>query len=173
MEFIGYHGTSTKKARAILNGDFYTPSKMGWLGTGIYFFDDNPELASSFAKYKHGINISILKCKVDVEESKVIDVTDPLGRGTKEFHKERHDFIEAFKGSKIDIVCKNGEFDKKVFERLCVNKGYELVRANTYTYSSMDHELRMSSHVPNGTELCLRNKSKITEKSEIHLDYAI
>lgn len=49
--FIGYHGTSSVFAEKILQTNFLIDHiKVGWLGTGIYLFEENQELARSWAK---------------------------------------------------------------------------------------------------------------------------
>ncbi|MGR5962901.1 hypothetical protein ACT7DN_26815 [Bacillus paranthracis] len=55
MELIGYHGTSKEIAANILKSDFNSNSKVGWLGTGTYFFEEDPQMAHMWAKDKKKI----------------------------------------------------------------------------------------------------------------------
>lgn len=50
-EFMGYHGTSRKNVRLIKKTGF-NESNTGWLGTGVYFFEEDFELALKWAKKK-------------------------------------------------------------------------------------------------------------------------
>ena len=51
--FIGHHGTSALKAKKIDNEGFKENDKIGWLGKGTYFFENNKELAFKWGKRRY------------------------------------------------------------------------------------------------------------------------
>lgn len=48
VQFIGHHGTSLRIAECIMERNFIIrPGKVGWLGTGVYFFEEEVLLAEN------------------------------------------------------------------------------------------------------------------------------
>lgn len=139
--------------------------KVGWLGTGIYFFEDNKSMAENFALRMFGKEIGVLKCEIDVPDAQVFDVTNPLGESNKRFHAYRKELIKEAVNKKLNITARDKqEFDGKVFNMLCIRYKYKLVRNYTYTYQEEDKRDSMFSRVANGIELCVREKDFITQK---------
>ena len=173
MEFIGYHGTTMKSANRILKGNFYTPTHQGWLGCGTYFFEGNLLLAKEFARCRHKTNeIAVIKC--DIKSNLVLDLTVPSGDGVKKFHQTRAELLEACRTNCLNVKAKNfKDFAASVIESLCKRENYDLVRANTYTYTQADRILQITSHVPNGTELCVKKRSSILRKTNVPLEYIV
>jgi hypothetical protein len=170
LNFIGYHGTGKNNAKNILRTNFKVDfTKVGWLGTGIYFFHEGKELAEYWASRKFA-NYDVFRCEIEVPEEKVFDVTDPLGYNNQLFHAIRKELINnQIQLNKIDIIVKNKEdLDGKVYNLICKKKGYQLVRAATYTYNEEDREYGLFSRVPNGVELCLKNPSYVKTKNSIY-----
>ena len=166
--YMGYHGTSTAHANRIMQTNFLINyQKVGWLGSGVYLFDENQEMAQSWAKYKYPENDkNIICCKIEVDEEKVFDVIDPLGEHNKFFHAIRKQLIEQeLKKRNIEVKAKNTkDFDGKTYNFICKAKGFELVRAATYTFQPYDRKHFLNSRVPNGVELCVKDLHIIKNK---------
>lgn len=79
--FVGYHGTTLESASQILNGrSFRFAERDGlWLGRGVYFFEDGPEHARSWAQ-----NVAAERSsqpaviEVVIEADYIIDLSDKL-----------------------------------------------------------------------------------------------
>lgn len=75
---IGFHGTTYENAQALARREFrpLKERKSKWLGPGLYFFQDNFELASTYADkvcQKEGGSPGIFRAEIDI--SKCLDVT--------------------------------------------------------------------------------------------------
>lgn len=165
-EFIGYHGTSHQNAKDIeQNGFLLSPA--GWLGMGIYFFQENKELARLWAtKNNKGSRVEVLERTIKVEENKVFDMADVLGQDNILFHKLRLDLVN--KSKEVGIRC---NFDKDKLEeqirkietaiinKICSDSGYEVVRSATFTKSGCN--LDVWSVCPNGIEICVKDSRYI------------
>ena len=80
VEFTGYHGTDLNSGTEIHDCQCFREShgEDEWLGRGIYFFVRNAFFAEWWAKdYKHFTQYMILETKIDAEEDKILDVSDP------------------------------------------------------------------------------------------------
>lgn len=109
--------------------------------------------------------VKVLSCEICVPTKEVFDVTDPSGEGAKTFHKTKDEFFLLLGVHKVNVFAKNGEdSDGKILNMICAKEGYAMVRANTYTYTEMARNCRISSRISNGTELCLRNNAYIKER---------
>ncbi|WP_117017275.1 hypothetical protein [Aeribacillus pallidus] len=166
--FIGYHGTSSVFAEKILRTNFIVDhTKVGWLGTGIYLFEENQELARSWANYKYSNSKKgVIRCEIEIAEEEVFDVVDPLGEHNKFFHAVRKQLIEQeIKKRNLQLRAKNRkDFDGKTYNFICKAKGFKLVRAATYTYQDYDRIFGWNSRVPNGVELCVKDINCIKNK---------
>ncbi|GGD22924.1 hypothetical protein [Pontibacillus salipaludis] len=166
-KFIGYHGTIKDKADKIKRTNFTVNFKhVGWLGTGVYFFDEDYDLALDYAKRVHKGRITkVLRGELDVPPGEVFDCTDDNYK--KAFHKYREklqkDLIEKHN---VNLkVGNSNDFDGKVYNFIYRKKGYTLFRAETYTFSEVDDNYGFPpSRVPNGIELCLKQPRYIIKK---------
>lgn len=161
--FLAHHGTSLKDAKNIdRNGFINTTGRVGWLGTGAYFFWDDYELAIQWAKYryKHEAN-AVIKCNINVSDEQAFDLRDPKSDANKKFHAMRKEMILKAKIERLNIKANDKkDFDGKLINIICKKDNYLIVIAHTYTYNEEDRELSMGSRFPNGIELCLRYTKK-------------
>lgn len=163
--FIGYHGTSKVRISRVKTINFFinsTPGKMGWLGKGAYFFEDNPSLAEYWANYKYNGNpITVLQCQLEADEGTTFDISNPNNQDSKDFHEAREELIQLIIEQKLNLDEQKKQFDGKVIDYICKIRGILLVRAFTYTYRENDRRYGLSSRVPNGIELCAKNATVI------------
>lgn len=168
IEYIGYHATSTAIAK-IINAEGFIPSKSGWLGKGVYFFQDDKELASVYGQRRYKCQrIEIIKKNIRAPKNSVLDISDPLGKHYKMFSDEKVNLIKEAekKGYRLysDTISK---YEITVLEELCKQKGFSLVRACTYTYQQYDERYGSRSNFPNGIELCVKDLSYIISNEEV------
>jgi transposase-like protein len=65
----------------------------------------------------------------------------------------------------LQLRAKNRkDFDGKTYNFICKAKRFKLVRAATYTYQNYDRIFGLSSRVPNGVELCIKDINCIKNK---------
>lgn len=169
MDFVAYHGTSKQIATNIIDSDFHHNNKVGWLGTGIYFFNENQAMAYNWADTKKRFERpTVLCCELSLPDDKVFDATVPDSEHNQMFHMYRNLLKMQLKSRNKFVKARNQEdFDGKTYNIICKQEGYELVKAYTYTYDQADSDFGINSRVPNGTELCLRNTEFIVSKKEI------
>ncbi len=94
VKLVGFHGTSFENAKKIILDDFrLSIGHKEWLGDGIYFFvngiNDKPSnqaekwsIAQSWNKIERKNNYlrySVLKCEIEVEDDKFLDLTTSYG----------------------------------------------------------------------------------------------
>lgn len=158
IEFEAYHGTSKTCAQSIMATNSFIPSTDGWFGRGIYFFEKMPDLAKKFAECNDAPPISILKTRLRLDETKVLDICTPGSVGNEEFHLEKDYLEEKLIALGRDAIAKKRKYiDGNVIDILCKRKDYHLVRSYSYTFSKIDHAYNLSSKVPNGVELCVKH----------------
>lgn len=165
LKIDAYHGTSATCATSILNTDHFIPSKHGWFGRGIYFFERDPQLAKEFAEINRISPICIIKSRISTTNDKILDMTVPNSKGCSEFHQERKYLIEKLITIDADAVASRKRYiDGNVIDILCKRRHYLLSRNLSYTYLKIDHDYKLSSRIPNGVELCIKDDSCIINK---------
>ena len=174
MDVTGYHGTDKSKAMKIMRTEFKPGKNSGWLGNGIYFFENNMNLALRFIdKDVDFINRAVISARIATSKSRVLDITQVGSIGLDEFHVHREHVIDQVGAENVRIRTKQRHLDAFVLNDLCRRRGYYAVRAQTYTYSTRDKRFKLSSRFPNGIELCVKNASIISNKQLIDHECAV
>ena len=115
--YTGYHGTDIKSAENILKENKFRVTKNGWLGTGIYFYENNYIMAKKWVGKKNIVDIAIIECLIEVEAEKVLDVTSPDSESTKLFQEERERLIKEIEKRKCLVEAKTKvNLDSKIFK---------------------------------------------------------
>lgn len=178
MKLVGYHATVTP-LRNILNGDklkrkqFDALALPGDLGTGTYFFKDNPELAKQFLEKMHpGEQIKVVKCTIEVDDETVLDFNEP----------ESQVMFNDFKQLKLEQATKT--FAKLKGNRYCIDgiiinllisairaqdkTNIKLVIKDTFTPTKelFAKGRFLTSNFVNGTELCVIDHNIVTKGEE-------
>lgn len=161
--FLGHHGSTAECCKSILKNGF-EKSKWGWLGSGVYFFEDDKDLARDWARLRHfGKRIQVLECVLEVQKEKLLDVSNPKSNEAKKVNSFREALLkQGIKNNKI-INMEDEKFDNKIINLICTKDGYDLVRNFTHTNTQADREYhKKRSNICNGVELCVRNLKCIT-----------
>ena len=119
ISFEGFHGTSLKSAKEILNSNFeLSIGDIEWLGNGVYFFitgiSSKPEeqaekwaIAQSWDKtsqiYNYN-NYCVLKSKIVVDENKFLDLTHEDGLEVLEYLVVKFESKIKTLGKKLDYL---------------------------------------------------------------------
>lgn len=161
--FIGDHGTTSEISRKIRQGKF-NRSLWGWLGAGIYFFEEDKQLARSWAKIKYGSKpLDVLECTITVEKEKILDVSDPKSKQTKMVNQFREAFLKGALNKNKIINMEDEKFDGKLLDMICEEDNYVLVRNFTHTRTEQDRiNKKRGSNIANGVELCVKDNEYIT-----------
>lgn len=164
IELVGYHGTLKTNVPLIKKNGF-NRSYNGWLGTGVYFFEKDYELAVKWAKKKHKTNeVQFIKKTICVQKQKLFDITWPLSEQSRYYFKEREQFINEMvkRGYEVNIENKK-RYENQLINMICEKKGYDVVRACTYTYQKYDYigGKEIDSIFGNGVELSVRGHNCI------------
>lgn len=66
---IGYHGTSTAAAEAIMSEGFKpSQNEYDWLGDGVYFFQEAPKRALQWAEQRYTADAAVVGCELFLED---------------------------------------------------------------------------------------------------------
>lgn len=180
MKLIGYHGTSKQCEKEILDQGFKITKFLhevdkkqempGDLGNGIYAFikdefSDPLQNAHNFAltyRVKEVGDLSILSLEVDVEENNLLDFDDL--ENLKSFNKFKNRTsvrAESIFKSVNNNNAKNRDNRDGIYIELFIQRfriPCKAVKKRTYTKF---HDEAKKSNMDNGTELCIRDCSKI------------
>lgn len=170
MKYTGYHGTKKYSAERIMKTNFIIKHEhQGWLGTGIYFFEDNYERATDYAEFTHRGNIiEVIKVLLEVPLDKVFDTTKK--EHEDEFHEFRNAIVESnLERGMYDIKFNNSnDFDGKVYNAIPKVRGSHLIRAKTFTQPYIERGKGFPiSRVPNAVELCLKKANYVKSKVKV------
>jgi len=136
-----YHGTSSKRATSILETGFAFSAetdcvnRLQWLGTGVYFFENDKLSAMDWAKYraetddlcKPVVFAAVLAC----EQSNFFDFND-----RKQFSLYKR-YYDAVKEDAIQHVEDGDKIDGLVLELLCKELDVAMMRACLNTLDSL------------------------------------
>ncbi len=109
LEVYGYHGTSQKAAQKIIEQGFnFSINDYDWLGTGVYFFQDAPLRAYTWAKERYPDTPAVIRAKLVLE-----NCLDLLDIGWFPLIRETYDsFVTAYKKTNIPLPRQNPQRSK-------------------------------------------------------------
>ena len=164
ITFKGHHGTSSQNSKSIRTNGFNV-SNSGWLGKGVYFFDDDKDMARNWAIYKgRGLagKIEVIECNINVMHTKLLDIVDPKSEQSKKVNEIRENFLKATLNRNKLINIDDNMLDGKFFDMICEMEGISVVRNSTHTLTQEDRRLGIKfSNISNGVELCVRDMNTI------------
>lgn len=167
---VGYHGTSTQNAQAILNDGFKaSKGNAHYLGDGVYFYENSPEMAYEWCRgdgllKKKYAYYAILRC--ELMANKVLDLRCSAARAR--FHSFRSSLRDAVSKSYFSIRTNRLHYDGHVLNALCKVEEYDAIVKETFSASQEDRYLSLRSHVPNGTEICIKDAKSCIISTEIY-----
>lgn len=97
---LGYHGTKRSYVTSILNNGFLpSTNEYDWLGDGVYFFQDAPNRARTWAADCYGSDVCVIGAEIEL-----IDCIDLLDTGWSEFLADVYDkYLEKMKTEGISL----------------------------------------------------------------------
>lgn len=187
MKFKAYHGTTKGSSDNIINNGF-KPKKFihdvnkkndlpGDLGSGIYGFLDDPELAFAFAtKFSKPADCALIELDIEFEQSELLDLDDEQNliqflEAKKRFLKLAQTYFKKCVGSRN---CIDGIVIELLINFTRLNA--KVVKKRTYTPLPTDiistdrGKIPLLSNFFNGTEICIRDRSTISEKKCISIE---
>lgn len=155
----GHHGTNKKNFEEIkLKG--FKITENGWFGSGVYFFNNDIDMALKWSKKKYDFNNIVIEITLNIKGKYIFDVRDPKSNDNKNFHKIREQMITQIKNKKIDVETSRKNFDNTVFNYIVKKFKKKVVLANSFSY-----DCDISSRIPNGSEICIVDRSIIILKN--------
>ncbi|WP_336712745.1 hypothetical protein [Pectobacterium aroidearum] len=155
----------------INNGFNLSRSNQDWLGHGVYFFTDgisDPfKNAIEWSKNKNPCNdICIIKVKIKVDDSEVLDLRTTNGLTTYNFYRDS--IIDNY----YDVLTKRRDItikkrkdtrldDCTIMSILQQNLNYKVIVHNVYIKNHHQRKLALESSYPNSTILCINELSCI------------
>ena len=158
ITYVGHHGSSSERCKKIRKEGF-KPSPNGWLGPGIYFFQEDNQLARNWARYSYkNCKVEVIECDLSVESSKLLDISDPKSLLSKKVNQFKEQFLRQGIRKERLIKMNDTDFDGKVLDMICTKGEYDMVRNFTHTRTDLDREYKIyNSNISNGVELCVRD----------------
>lgn len=171
LSIEAFHGTSLLAAKSILQEGYReSDSDREWLGRGIYFFvegiSDPIENAAEWAKaeaydkwtggnkYKE---IAVLKSIVEIDSSKIIDLTTINGLANFDILKNRvFDRIYAGKTQKELKKLKPEQHNCILYNFFMDDMDLHAIKHNLYIKHRVERIMNLKLNVPNSTVLCVR-----------------
>lgn len=179
MNILGYHGTVEKPEKIIEKGKLNQKrinfqSLPGDLGTGTYFFKEDPNLARCFIEKRYDSGkVNIIMCKINVEENEILNFNNPgLLKAFNQFKEATLKNVKkTFKHLKGNRNCIDGIVINLMVQTILKReqKNIKLVIRDTYTetneysYEKEGRKRFFISNFPNGTELCVRDHTIVEE----------
>lgn len=85
IRLVGYHGTTIKNAMEIVQENKFVIKGRDnhWLGQGVYFFENDKELAGIWMKSNRYISdqdFAILRCEIECKEEELLDLNTVSGK---------------------------------------------------------------------------------------------
>jgi hypothetical protein len=161
--FIGYHGTSGESASLIIETGF-TPSKNhdDWLGHGVYFFINGISCPKSNAekwaknqawdndkKYYKYKAYSVIQAKVDVQKSRLLDLTTT--DGLEVFNTIRELLINELQQHFFVRGRDVNDDDQKICNHAISHLKLELLISHFYIKNQTQRTKNIVSKIPNTT----------------------
>ena len=166
---MGFHATSRESANKIIIDEFIINKKRNndWLGYGIYLFEHKLD-AESWAKGTHycGNDPSIIKCYVEIEEDKFLNLDDPEKMNIYlEYYQEA---LKLLSKNNLSLVFKNKN------EAMCwglnIYKEDKSIDAIKYTFKNnrtknvMKYKYIGMSYNYNEVQICVTSNKSIIHK---------
>lgn len=161
-----YHGTTDEGANSILAGTFNESVRADeWLGHGIYFFVDgiSDPLENSIkwataqaGKDSVGKKISVLKSVIDLDEDKILDITDI--EGLNSFNDIKEDLFDKI-FEKLSLRIPASQHNCMLFNFMVDWFDIHAVKHNLYIKPVRERKLKLRLNVPNTTVLCVRKEN--------------
>lgn len=172
VKLLGYHGTSRRHARSILDSTYIiSPSPEDWLGTGIYFFVDGiscpQKNAREWAVNKFGRDdAAVVESVIVAPVEKLLDLTTIAGMSI--YNDNRISYLESNRGALMtrrDLKVKKRR-DVRLDDRLVTDALREKISIsilihNVYIKNELQRALIMESSYPNATVCSVSNLSLI------------
>jgi len=177
--FIGYHGTNQDNANTIMATGFIpSQNHNDWLGHGIYFFIEGISCpksnAEEWAKNQAWDNdnkcyqyktYSVIQARVDVQKSKLLDLTTTDGLVV--FNKVREYLINKLEKN-FDRARDVNDDDQKICNLAISHLKLELLIGHFYIKNRTQRIRNIVSKIPN-TTIMLVVKPELCDISSIKL----
>ena len=156
-----YHGTSLQNAESILeNGFKISQGNDYWLGDGVYFFEEDAEMAidwciaEGYKKiYEKYIVLQSLIC---ASKKYIYNLFEP--EGYEFFHEFRRKFINKVEKGEYSVRIKNKHvLDGAIINELCKSLPYKLIISPMFVKQVKDRKMRSFSRIPNCVVVCVRD----------------
>ena len=122
----GFHGTNSESANSILSSNTFLDSQdeEEWLGTGVYFFEDDVQQAVNYIyKAKRVVNFKIIQA--DINTNKLLNLVDT--KTYEQFESFAKKFQNRYKTRKD--YSKRKLINAVILDAMYKLEPYEVVRA--------------------------------------------
>ncbi|MGK0576781.1 hypothetical protein [Macrococcus capreoli] len=172
VTILGHHGTTLDACNRIMKSNFIpSPLHKGWFGKGVYFFEDDKDLAYEWVlKDKPSKIPKVIEVKIEVPDIHFLNLTDVKSDDYKIFKKVRDEKItKILEGQNIKISDKKN-FEALVMETLKKDGEVYVVKVPSLTKTNDMIETDATMRIPNCNEVVVSETRYIKEKREIGSD---
>ena len=169
ISIIGHHGTTFDACQRIMKSNFtLTSIEKGWFGRGVYFFEDDADLAYEWVlKDKSGNIPKVIEAIIRVPSENFLNLTDVKSIDYKIYEKIRDEKIKnILEENNIKIKDKKN-FDALVMEILKKDADIFVVKVPSLTKTRDMVETDAIMRIPNGNEIIVSDTRYIKEKKVI------
>ena len=168
ITYIGHHGTDKKHLPNIFAEGFLCARK-GYLGSGVYFYENNMDLAREWAENRRQCKKStVLQAEIECDIDNILDISDP---NCKERRLIGSQVVKYFTRRKQNGYYLNDnamkEIEGNIIDDMCKRVNYKLIRAITVSNTQVYGDITIFLGIANGIELCVKDKSIINKIEEV------
>ena len=172
-KYIGYHGTTKNAAKQIVNqSNFKVSAKIDdWLGTGVYFFENDCKQAYNFVKKGRRVaDASIIKATLEPEFVFDLLLTEAVSVFTDVHNKilprlirmyGEDSNIDNYNGLIINYICANSNIHFDMVRGVFPTPKKETIEGTTITPSQIQLCVRKLDCIKNIKEVSCNDERKL------------
>lgn len=170
-KLLGHHGTTKVALDRIMVSNFtLTSIEKGWFGRGVYFFEDDKDLALEWVqKEKSGIP-KVIEANIEVPSVNFLDLTDVKSEDYQIYAKVRDDKINQLLEQNNVRINETKYFEALVMEILKKDADIFVVKVPSLTKTQDMKDLMITLRIPNCYEIVVSELRFIKKIREIASD---
>ncbi|MBE7337488.1 MULTISPECIES: hypothetical protein [Staphylococcus] len=169
VSMVGHHGTTSQACDRIMKSDFtLTPIDKGWFGQGVYFFEDDKNLAYEWVKKeKSGKIPKVIEADIEVPAINFLNLTDVKSCDYEIFKKVRDEKVKAILNENNIKIREVKHFEALVMNILKKDADIFVVKVPSLTKTQDMKDTAAKMRIPNCNEVVVFERRYIKSKKVI------